>query len=149
MAINRRATLTLLSALVLPPLADAQAQPVLDAASASAASETGDLYIFNDSGRTLIPSNQVVTDNGKQVASLARQTYVKLVLPAGPHLLRPDPFLWKQEVSLSVSAGSRHYVVIAYKPERSWAMPFSGPPLMLREISEQEAAPLLREMKPQ
>ncbi len=113
------------------------------------AAGTGEITIFNDSGKTLIPSNQKVTDNGKAFASLARQTYVKVAVPAGAHLLRPDPFLWKQEVRLTVEPGSTHYVVVAYKPERSWALPAAGAPLMLKEISEAEAAPLLREMKAQ
>ena len=110
---------------------------------------TGELVIFNDSGWTLIPSNQKVTDNGKALASLARATYVKVIVPAGPHLLRPDPFLWKQEVRLTIEPGTTHYIVIAYKPERSWALPAAGAPLVLREISESEAAPLLAAMKAQ
>jgi len=125
-------------------------QPVSPASEATnAPADTAELFIFNDSGRTLIPGKQKVTDNGRTVASLARQTYVKVVIPAGPHLLRPDPFLWKQEISLSVDPGSKRYIVVAYKPERSWAAPVAGPPLILREISEAEAAPLLREMTPQ
>jgi hypothetical protein len=63
--------------------------------------------------------------------------------------LRPEPFLWKQEVRLEVAPGSRHYVVVAYKPERSWAMPFAGTPLILRELSEADALPLILEMKAQ
>jgi len=110
---------------------------------------TGEIIIFNDSGKTLIPSNQKVTDNGKACASLARQTYVKVTVPAGAHRLRPDPYLWKQEVDLAVEPGTTHYVVVAYKPERSWALPAAGAPLILKEISEAEAALLLREMKAQ
>ena len=110
---------------------------------------TGEIIIFNDSGKTLIPSNQKVTDHGKAFASLARQTYVKVAVPAGAHVLRPDPFLWKQEVRFTVEPGTTHYVVVAYKPERSWALPAAGAPLLLKEISEAEAAPLLREMKAQ
>jgi hypothetical protein len=106
-----------------------------------------ELYIFNDSGRTLIPSDQVITDNGQRLVRLPRQTYIKLQISPGAHLLKPDPPLWKQEVSLNVVAGHRYYVVIAYRPERSWATPLAGAPLILREISEQEAVPLLHEMK--
>jgi hypothetical protein len=115
----------------------------------AAATAKADVYLFNDSGRTLIPSDQVVTDNGKKVASLPRQTYVKLELASGVHLLKPKPALWKQQVSLDVVAGRDYYVVVAYKPERSWAVPFAGAPLVLREITEEEAAPLLREMTAQ
>ena len=126
-----------------------QTQPSQESPAASAPAMTGDLYVFNDSGRTLIASDQVISDNGMRLINLSRQTYAKVSLQVGQHQLRPDPFLWRQEVALSVTAGSRHYVVIAYKPERSWALPFAGTPLLLREISEEEAAPLLKEMKPQ
>ena len=128
----------------------AQAQESSRAASATSEPVqelSAELYVFNDSGRTLVPSNQVVTDNGQKIASLPRQTYVKLRVAPGPHLLKPDPPLWKQQVSLNVVAGNRYFVVVAYKPERSWASPLAGAPLILREITEEEATPLLREMK--
>ena len=121
----------------------------------SAASESGtssavaQLYVINDSGPTLIPTNQVVTDNGKRLVSLPRHAYAKLELRPGPHLLKPDPPLWKQQVLLNVVAGNRYFVVIAYKPERSWGAPLAGAPLLLREITEEQAAPLLNEMKQQ
>jgi len=51
------------------------------------------LYLFNDSGWTLLSGNQDVTDNGKTIASLHRQTYTRIIITPGPHLLRPDPFL--------------------------------------------------------
>jgi hypothetical protein len=108
-----------------------------------------ELVIFNDSGSTLIPSNQKVTDNGKVLGSVARQTYVKVVVAAGAHLLRPDPFLWKQEVRLTVEPGTTRYIVVAYMPERSWVLPAADAPLILKEITESEAAPLLRETKAQ
>jgi hypothetical protein len=126
-------------------LAQVQAPPAAEVTNASVG--TGQLVIFNDSGKTLIPSNQKVTDNGKPIASLARQTYVKVAVPAGVHLLRPDPYLWKQQVRLDVEPGTTHYIVVAYKPERSWALPAAGAPLLLQEISEAEAAPLLSDMK--
>ena len=116
-------------------------------ALAVSTSAKADVYLFNDSGRTLIPNDQVVTDNGRMVASLPRQTYVKLELAPGTHLLKPKPALWKQQVSLDVVPGRDYYVVVAYKPERSWAVPFAGAPLVLREITAEEAAPLLRELK--
>lgn len=109
--------------------------------------ETGLLYIFNDSGPTLIPGKQVVTDNGARLVSLPRRTYAMVRLAPGPHLLKPNPPLWKQQVQLSVVAGSSYYVVIAYRPERSWALPFAGTPLVLKEITAEQAAPLLAKMK--
>lgn len=125
--------------------AQEQVAPVSNATQPPAG--MANLVIFNDSGKTLIPSNQKITDNGKPLASLARQTYVTVAVTAGAHLLRPDPYLWKQEVRLTVEPGTTHYLVIAYKPERSWALPAAGAPLILKEISESEAAPLRREMK--
>jgi hypothetical protein len=108
-----------------------------------------DLYVFNDSGPTLIPSNQVVTDNGAKLVSLSRQAYAKLQLEPGPHLLKPDPPLWKQQVLLNAVAGKSYFVVVAYKPVRSWAFPLGGAPLILHEITQEQAAPLLKEMKAQ
>src|SRR5512137_2238117 len=139
--------LTLVWAFAPPGFAQEQAAPVPGVAQPQAG--TAELVIFNDSGKTLIPGNQKVTDNGKPLASLARQTYVKVVVAAGAHLLRPDPYLWKQEARLTIEPGTTRYIVVAYKPERSWALPAAGASLMLKEISESEAAPLLREMKAQ
>jgi hypothetical protein len=95
----------------------------------------------------VIPSNQVVTDNGTKLASLPRRTYAKVRLTPGRHLLKPDPPLWKQQVLLNVVPGNRYFVVVAYKPERSWAAPLAGAPLILHEITEEQAAPQLAEMK--
>jgi len=107
------------------------------------------LYVFNDSGPTLIPGNQVVTDNGIRLVSLPRRTYAKVRLSPGSHLLKPDPPLWKQQVLLNVVAGNRYYVVVAYKPERSWSMALAGAPLVLHEITRDQAATMLAEMTPQ
>lgn len=146
------ATAVTLVALAGAPLCHAQApDPTAAAPEPSATSEvtSGELYIFNDSGPTLIPGNQVVTDNSITLASLPRRTYLKVELAPGRHLLKPDPPLWKQQVALDVIPGNRYFVVIAYRPERSWAWPAADAPLILREITEEQAAPLLKEMKAQ
>jgi len=136
--------------LVAPCLAQPpEPAPPTTPAAGVAPTQAAELYVFNDSGRTLVASNQVVTDNGRKIASLPRQTYVKLYVAPGAHLLKPDPPLWKQQVSLTVAAGGRYFVVVAYKPERSWAAPLAGTPLILHELTEEQAAPLLREMKAQ
>lgn len=140
----------LLAAAAVAPSCLAQGQGPDAAASApDTAPEVaaGLLYVFNDSGPTLIPNNQVVADNGSKLASLPRRTYAKVRLTPGPHLLKPDPPLWKQQVLLNVVAGNRYFVVVAYKPERSWAGPLAGAPLVLHEITEEQAAPLMAEMK--
>src|SRR5512147_1510928 len=70
----------------------AQSQPAAGAApgpQAPTPPAVAELYIFNDSGRTLIPSNQAVTDNGRTLVSLPRQVYARLELQPGPHLLKP------------------------------------------------------------
>jgi hypothetical protein len=141
----RAASLFLVSALVFGAIAMAQdilSPPVTSSMSAR-------VVIFNDSGRTLVPTKLKVTDNGQPLVSLARQTYVSVALPAGSHQLRPDPFVWKQEVALDLQPGTTRYVVIAYNPTRSWSMPFAGAPLLMKEITADEAAPLLKEMKEQ
>jgi hypothetical protein len=110
--------------------------------------EVAELWLINDSGRTLIPSDQAITDNGQKLVSLPRQTYTVRPLALGRHVLRPEPPLWKQEVELEAVAGRRYYVVIAYRPERSWARPFAGVPLILRELPEAQATDLIRDMQP-
>lgn len=144
-------TLSTLLVFTANPAGQAQSHPAASSASGveAVSQPVADLYIFNDSGRTLIPSNQVVTDNGAKLVSLPRQAYAKVQLQPGPHVLKPEPFLWKQQVILDVAAGKRYFVVVAYKPKRSWAAPFAGAPLILREITEEQAAPLLQEMKAQ
>jgi len=108
---------------------------------------TGLLYVFNDSGPTLIPSNQVVTDNGARLVSLPRRTYSTVQLVPGSHLLKSVPPLRTQQVQLNVVTGGRYFVVVAYRPERSWAFPLAGAALVLRQITEEQAAPLLAKMK--
>lgn len=112
----------------------------------TAAEEMAEVVVLNDSGATVIPGRQQLTDNGKPLASLPRRTYARLPIAPGPHVLRPDPFLWKQEVILDAQAGAKYYVVIAYKPQRSWAAPLAGSPLVLKAISESEALSVIREM---
>ena len=85
--------------------------------------------------------------SGRPLASLPRASYVELELAPGRHVLRTDPFLWKQELVLDVKPGQRHYVVVAYRPERSWALPFAGTPLLLKPLPEAEARALMREMQ--
>lgn len=108
----------------------------------------GTLFILNDSGRTLIAGNQALTDNGRPLASLPRLSWTQVQLAPGRHVLRTDPFLWKQEVELTVQPGQRYYVVVAYRPERSWALPFAGTPLLLKPLAEADAQALMREMQP-
>ncbi|HJV87606.1 MAG TPA: hypothetical protein VJ698_19210 [Noviherbaspirillum sp.] len=127
----------------------ARSQEAATASSAGTLAEMAELYVFNDSGRTLIPGNQAINDDGKTLASLPRQSWAKIGIAPGLHVLKPFPPLWNQEVTINAVAGHRYYVLVAYRPERSWAGPAAGAPLILREITEEEAAPLLREMREQ
>lgn len=108
-------------------------------------------YCFGevDSGVLTVRFTYRASVNGKPIASLPRQTYVRLFITPGSHVLRPEPFLWNQEVALNAESGAKYYVVVGYKPERSWARPLAGPPLIMKQLSEEEARPLTREMKPQ
>jgi hypothetical protein len=108
-----------------------------------------ELYIFNDSGWTLMPGKQKVTDQGKLIASLPRQTYTRVLVAPGIHVLHPKPVVGRHEVTLNAEAGARYYVVIGYRPERSWVAPFAGSPVIMKQLSEEEARPLLETMKPQ
>jgi len=103
------------------------------------------LYVFNISGRTLIPSNQDIIDNGKPLASLPRLTYTIAPIPPGMHDLR----LHGRNLVLNAEGGKRYFVVAGYRPERSWAFPLAGDPVVIKQITEDEARPLLQELTAQ
>jgi len=117
--------------------------PTGPAPLAAAGQPSGLLYLFNVSGWTMIPSNQEIVDNGQLVASLPRMTYTRLVVVPGHHELR----LHGRTLPLTVVEGRTHYVALGYRPERSMALPLAGDPVFLKEISEEEARPLLKDLK--
>ncbi len=112
-------------------------------ATVKSAPDVCKIYIFNISGWTLIPSNQELADNGKQLVSLPRQTYNKINIAPGVHEL----VLHGRKLVLNAEMGKIYYVVMGYKPERSWAFPIGGDPVFIRQISEEEARPLLQQLK--
>ena len=132
-------------------LAGCATQPPAPAPTPPPAADAAELYIFNDSGWTLMPGNQTVTDNGQAIASLPRHTYARVSIARGPHVLRPEPFLWKQEVILNAEPARSYYVVVAYNPERSLGLGLgvAGAPLVLAQLTAEQAAPLLKEMSRQ
>lgn len=142
-----------------PLLARAQAPASAPAEAASAPSPAASgpqaagqvvLYVINDSGPTLFSSNQDVTDNGTPIASLPRQTYTRLDIAAGHHEFRFKAFpSGKRVATLDAKPGGTYYLLVAYSPGRSWALPFGGDPMTIRLIDEQDAAPLMKVMKPQ
>jgi hypothetical protein len=103
-----------------------------------------ELVVFNVSGWTLIPSDQEVTDNGKPLVSLPRKTYQTVKVPAGAHELR----LHGRKLLLNVSEGQRYFIIMGYRPERSAVLPIAGDPVVIQQVSEEEARPLLGELTP-
>jgi hypothetical protein len=110
---------------------------------ASASEITVEAYIFNISGWTLIPSNQDVTDNDKPLVSLPRKSYQKVYLSSGSHDLR----IHGRKLLLDAIPGQKYYIVMGYRPERSWAFQLAGDSVVIRQITEEEAKPLFRELK--
>ncbi len=102
-----------------------------------------EVYVFNISGWTLIPSDQELIDNGKSLVSLPRQTYKKTSIPAGVHEL----MLHGRKLVLQAEAGKTYYIAMGYRPERSWAFPIGPDPVFIKVISEEEARPLLQQLK--
>ncbi len=105
---------------------------------------TAELFVFNDSGWTLFPNSREVLDNGEVFISLPRQTYAKVQISSGPHVFG---FKYRERPTLNLTAipGETYYIVVGYRPERSWAFPIAGDPLIIKQISEQEAKPLTKE----
>lgn len=104
-----------------------------------------ELYVFNISGWTLIPSNQDIIDNGKLLTSLPRLTYTAVRIPLGVHDLR----LHGRKLVVNVEGGKKYFVVAGYRPERSWAFPLAGDSVEIKQITEDEARPLLQQLTPQ
>ena len=104
------------------------------------------LVVLNDSGWTVLQANQEVTDQGKRITSLPRQTYIRLAITPGPHELRPWPASAGQVVWLNAEPGRTYYVVVAYRPAVSWLFPLAGTPLVIAELSDAAAFRLMQEM---
>lgn len=128
-----------------PPMVS-QKGTVSPLASAPGVAEgAAELYVFNISGWTLIPSNQDITDNGNLLVSLPRLSYRKVDIPPGVHDLR----LHGRALIVNAERGNRYFVVAGYRPERSWAFPLAGDPVIIKQVTEEEARPLLQELTPQ
>jgi hypothetical protein len=104
-----------------------------------------DLYLFNISGWTLIPSNQDIAGNGRLLASLPRRTYTVVRLPSGTYDLR----LHGRKLIVDVEGGKKYFVAAGYRPERSWALPLAGDPVEIKQITEDQARPLLQQLTAQ
>ena len=104
------------------------------------------LILVNDSGWTLLQTDQEVTDRGQRIASLPRQTYMRLAITPGSHELRPWPATAGQVVRLNAEPGHTYYIVVAYRPAVSWLFRLAGTPLVIQELSETEALRLMQEV---
>jgi len=109
--------------------------------------EPGDvvrLFIFNTSGRTFMPAEQQVQDNGKDLVSLSRNTYTKIMIAPGEHILG-FPERQKPNLALNAVKGETYFVMFAYTPLSSWEFHFTDP-VMIKQISKAEAIALIREL---
>ena len=52
-----------------------------------------------------------------------------------------------RKLVLKTEAGKTYYIAMGYKPERSWAFPTGGDPVFIKQISEEDARPLLQQLK--
>lgn len=103
--------------------------------------EVCEIYIFNISGWTLIPSDQELFDNGKPLVSLPRQTYKQMTIPVGMH----EFVLHGRKLDLETEHGKTYYIAMGYKPGRSWAFPLGGDPVCIKQISAEDAQTLLQQ----
>ena len=88
---------------------------------------------------------QEISDNGKVLASLPRLTYTVARIPSGAHDLR----LHGRKLMLIADPDTTHYVVAGDRPERSWAFPLAGDSVEIKQITEDDARPLLQRLKAQ
>lgn len=103
------------------------------------------LIVFNDSGPTLGGGKEKLRDGDRTIANLPRHHYQRILISPGKHVLHPR-YTRKPEVVLEARPGETYYVVIAYKPERSWAFPFAGLPMEVEQISPTDADALMQKM---
>lgn len=97
------------------------------------------VYLFNGSGKTLFGDAYAFELDGEHIAKLARMKYTALPVEPGPHQLEAAV----RKLNFTANVGQRHFVFLAYRPEKSWAFPLGGDPVVLREISEQDAVDIL------
>lgn len=102
-----------------------------------------ELYLFNNSGWTLVASDYSVTDNGREIASLSRGTCTHLLIEPGSHTLKSAD----KKVKFEALERYRFYFVVAYSPEKSWASPLAGNPMFVGFVAEAEGQELLKECK--
>ncbi len=107
--------------------------------------QTATLIVFNDSGPTLVEGKEKLRDGDRTIANLPRHHFQRITISPGKHVLHPR-YTRKPEVVIDARPGETYYVVIAYKPERSWAFPFAGLPMVVEQISAADADALMQKM---
>jgi hypothetical protein len=93
------------------------------------------LYVFNASGATLIKNNYEVKADGRRIADLPRSTYSVVAMTPGRHKLEGAG----RKLDLTLVEGQRSFLVVAYQPDKSWAFPLAGSPIMFETVSEGRA----------
>jgi hypothetical protein len=105
------------------------------------------LYILNLSGWTLIPQQQVVLDNGQELVSLPRNTFARIIIPAGSHEIG-FPYRKQPTLNLDAVKGEAYYLKVAHEARTSWAYSIEGDPIELKQLTEGEAKILLEKLEP-
>lgn len=128
-----------------------EANPRGDARPGTAAAVTADgaarLYVFNISRWTRVPTNLEILDNGKVLINLPWQSYKALTIRTGLHRIR---FADRQRPDVVINArpGNTYYLVVGYRPRRSWNFSVGNDPLVIRRITRHSATPLRVELIP-
>ena len=97
------------------------------------------------SGPVLFKSNTEISANGVPIASLPRLTHKKLYLKPGSYEIEA----MVTRASFAFLDGQTYYIVVAYSPGRSWLRGLAGDPVSIKQVAEEEARTLMKEMKPQ
>jgi hypothetical protein len=105
------------------------------------------IYVFNISGPTLFSQDQVVLDNGHGFVSIPRGKYQVAKMATGFHEFSLT-YRKKPVVQLNASEGQTFYMVVGYNPAKSWAFPLGGDPVVLKQITQEEAKPLIEQFQP-
>ena len=145
----RRIPLSLVAVLISLGCADPAPQ-VSKQVIAGHSGEDAELVVLNASGPTLIASNLDVVNNGALIVSLARLTYQTVRVAPGVHEFRFKEWPTGARFARRREAEPRktYYLVVADNPARSMALPFAGDSMAIRIVTEEQAKPLMKEMKP-
>ena len=113
-------------------IACAPSQPSTIAGSVAGAvkqpkADTALIYLCNDSGPTLIPQDQSVSDETGVVASLPRLTCTVRQMQAGDHTLELTGS--GRKLPIKITAAKTYYVRLGYSPVKSYFVGLAGDPL--------------------